>query len=275
MKKSYLFVLLLFALQNSFCQDTIHLKDVVISDKKTNRKEIKTILEKIRYNLRKNYNLGYVDYATKHFSVKDNSDTLVNRLMVNHLDIKTLDQFYIHYMLLDDPNNLFHTDISPYFNYQPQNNSWLSLSIFYDSLHVINFDFFHLSYNYKYKISKIDDITTVQFTANKYFCGYFTYNNKNFNLIRIAFKNIKPYEYNINSRYLNNQPEFESKWNYNKVTVLLDFKEMDNGRLLLKKLDAIQEITNFAYRRYNVNNTIIAQDTNSKFYTTLSMQLFE
>lgn len=278
MKKKYILVLLLFVLQNSYCQDTIQLKDVFISDKKTNRKEIKTILEKIRYNLKKNYNLGYVDYTTKHFSVKDNSDTLVNKAMVNHLDIKTLNQFYIHYMLLDDPKNPFHTDTSPYLNYQPDNNPWLSLSIFYDSLHVIDFDFFYMSYNYKYEISKKDDITTVQFTADKYFCGYFTFNNKNFNLIRIAFKNTKPYQYYSDSsrrHSIYRQPEFESEWNYNKVTVLLDFKEIDNGRLLLEKLSAKQELTNFAYRRYGVNNTIIAQDPNSKFYTTLSLRLIE
>jgi hypothetical protein len=278
MKKKCLLVFLLFTLQNSYGQDTIQLKDVVISDKKTNRKEIKTILEKIRYNLRKNYNLGYVDYATKHFSVKDNSDTLVNRTMINRLDIKTLDQFYIHYILLDDPKNPFHTDTSPYFNYQPHNDSWLSLSIFYDSLHVIDFDFFHLSYNYRYEISKIGDVTTVQFTADKYFCGYFTFNNKNFNVIRIAFKNTKPYKCYSDSSPRNSiykQPEFESEWNYNKVTVLLDFKEMDNGRLLLKKLSAMQKLTNFEYRRYSVNNTIIVQDTNSKFYTTLNMHLLE
>lgn len=276
MKKTYLIALLFFGLQNSYCQDTIHLKDVAISDKKSNRKEIKTILEKIRYNLRKNYNLGNVDYASKHFSVKDNSDTLVNRVMLNHLDIKVLDQFYIHYMLLDDPKNPFHTDTSPYFNYQPHSDSWLSLSIFYDSLHVIDFDFFHLSYNYKYEISKIDDVTTVQFTADKYFCGYFTFNNKNFNLIRIAFKNTKPYKcYSDSSPRNSIYKQFESEWNYNKVTILLDFKEIDNGRLLLEKLSAMQELTNFAYRRYGVNNTIIAQDPNSKFYTTLSMRLIE
>lgn len=271
MKKTYLIALLFFGLQNSYCQDTIHLKDVAISDKKSNRKEIKTILEKIRYNLRKNYNLGNVDYASKHFSVKDNSDTLVNRVMLNHLDIKVLDQFYIHYMLLDDPKNPFHTNTSPYLNYQPDNNPWLSLSIFYDSLHVIDFDFFHLSYNYKYEISKIGDVTTVQFTADKYFCGYFTFNNKTFNIIRIAFKNTKPYMYYVHS-YLEYK-QFESEWNYNKITVLLDFKELNNGRLLLKKLRAMQELTNFAYKKYGVNNTIIAQDTISKFYTTLSMQL--
>jgi hypothetical protein len=275
MKKTYLLVFFLFALQNSYCQDTIHLKDVAISKKMSNKKEIKTILEKIRYNLRKNYNLGYVDYATKHFSVKDNSDTLVNRTMVNHLDIETLDQFYIHYMLLDDPKNPFHTDTSPYLNYQPYNNPWLSLSIFYDSLHVIDFDFFHLSYNYKYEISKIDNVTTVQFTANKYFCGYFTFNNKNYNLIRIAFKNTKPYMYYVDSSPKGFNPEFESEWNYKKVTILVDFKEMDNGRLLLKKLDAMQLLTNFKYCRYNVNHNLIAQDTNSKFYTTLSMRLLE
>jgi hypothetical protein len=278
MKKTYLLALLLFALQNTYCQDTIQLKDVVISDKKTNRKEIKTILEKIRYNLRKNYNLGYVDYATKHFSVKDNRDTLVNKVMVNHLDIETLDQFYIHYMLLEDPNNPFYTDTSPYFNYQPHNDSWLSLSIFYDSLHVIDFDFFHLSYNYKYEMSKIDNVTTVQFTTDKYFCGYFTFNNNNFNIIRIAFKNTKPYKYYSDSSPRNpvfKHPEFESEWNYNKVTVLLDFKEMDDGRLLLKKLDAMQELTNFEYRRYNRNNDLIVQDRNSKFHTTLSMRLLE
>jgi hypothetical protein len=273
MKKTYLLVLLFFAFQNSYCQDTIYLKDIAISKKISNKKEIKTILEKIRYNLRKNYNQGSVNYATSHFSVKDDSDTLVNRVMINQLDIKTLDQFYIHYMLLDDPKNPFQTDTSPYLDYQPDNNPWLSLSIFYDSLHVIDFDFFHLSYNYKYEISKIGDVTTVQFIANKYFCGYFTFNNKTFNIIRIAFKNTKPYMYYVHS-YLEYK-QFESEWNYNKVTVLLDFKEMDNGRLLLKKLDAMQELTNFAYRRYGANNTIIAQDTNSKFYTTLSMRLLE
>lgn len=277
MKKACL-LLLLFALQNSYCQDTIQLKDVVISDKKAHRKEIKTILEKIRYNLRKNYNLGHVDYTTNHFSVKDDRDTLVNRVMIHHLDIKTLDQFYIHYMLLDDPKNPFHTDTSPYFNYQPYNNPWLSLSVFYDSLHVIDFDFFHLSYNYKYEISKIGDITTVQFTTNKYFCGYFTFDNKTFNLIRIAFKNTKPYQYYSDSSPRNpvfKHPEFESEWNYNKVAVLLDFKEMDNGRLLLKKLDAMQELTNFECRRYNRNNDLIVQDRNSKFHTTLSMRLID
>lgn len=284
MIKSYSIVILLFIFQFCFSQetnsskDTISLNEVVIA-KGNNRKEVIKIIEKIKKNLRENYETENVNYITNYFSLHNKTDTLVNRKMLNSLKIKTLNYRNISWMLNGDPKNPFHRDTSPYFVFEPTSseNHWLALSIFYDSLKVIDFDFFDINKFYKYNISISGNVTTVRFTASKYYSGYFSFNNTNYNLIRIAFKNTKPYDYYVNghSRIIDSYLEFISQWSYNKVTILLDFTETDKGRLLLKKLDAMQELTKFKSTRFDYTNRIIAQDYNSKFYTTLNMRILE
>ena len=163
-------LLFIFAVQFCFSQetkmekDTITLKEVVIK-KRPSRKEMKLIIEKIKYNLRENYNKGSVNYLMSHFSVKNNKDTLINRKTINNLDIKVLNQFNIHSMLLNDPKNSFNIDTSPYARFEPKitsNDHWLALSIFYDSLHVTDFDFFDMSRDYEYQIIKETAAFSVQ-----------------------------------------------------------------------------------------------------------------
>ena len=259
-------------------KDTIALKEIVIK-KDSNRKEMAAIIKKIKHNLRENYETEYVNYLTNHFSLHDRTDTLVNRKMLNVLKIKSLDNENISWMLDGDPSNPFHRVTSPYLEFEPKEKqgNWLALSIFYDSLKVIDFDFFDMTKNYKYEIVKGATVTTVKFTAPRYYSGYFSFYNVNYNLIRIAFKNTNPYDYYINgyTGNVNRILEFTSQWSYNKVTILLDFIETDKGKLLLKKLDAMQELTNFRSTRYDYPGHVIARDFNSKFYTTLSMRLFD
>ncbi|TRX00375.1 hypothetical protein, partial [Flavobacterium gawalongense] len=199
MKKLHLSLILIFCFQINYSQDTINnLKEVVVVRKESNRKEMIAILKKIKYNLRENYEQGNINYLTNHFALKDNKDTLVNRKMLNSLNIKVLSKDNIRWMLNDDPNNSFHIDISPYTRFEPQVNDdyhTFALLIYHDSMQIIDFDFFNINNNYNYEISKVDDITTVKFTAHKYYTGYFTFNNKNYNLIRIVFMNTKPYNY--------------------------------------------------------------------------------
>lgn len=285
MKKLYPLFVLLFIFQFCFSQektivrDTIGLNEVIIK-KELNSKPILAIIKKIKFNLRNNYNLGTLNYLTEHFSVKDDKDTLMNRKMINNLDLKILSQSNIKSLLLNSPNNPFHTDTSPYSRFQTSaSNSdyWLALSIFYSSLKVIDFDFFDTKRSYKYKISREEKITTVTFTSDQYYSGYFSFNNTNYNLIRIAFKNTNPYDY-YSWGHQNNSSDFEfkSKWKYNRMTVLLDFGETEAGRLLLKKLDAMEELTQFEFKRYSTeSNRVIDQDRNIKFYTYLNMRLLE
>ncbi len=268
-----------FSQENTITKDTIGLNEVIIK-KESNRKEIIGIIKKIKYNVRNNYNQGALNYLTEHFSVKDDKDTLVNRKMINNLDLKILSQSNIKSLLLDSPENPFHTDTSPYSRFQTtasNSDYWLALSIFYDSLHVLDFDFFDTSRSYKYQISKEEDITTVTFTANRYYSGYFSFNNTNYYLIRIAFKNTIPYDY-YSWGYQNNSFgfEFKSQWKYNKVTILLDFTTTLGGKLLLRRLNALQELTQFQFKRYFPDsNRVIDQDKDIKFYTTLNMKFLE
>lgn len=283
MEKSFCFLVLICSFQCCFSQersifkDTIGLNEVIVK-KELNRKEIIEIIKKIKHNLKENYNLNPINYLTNHFSVKDEKDTLVNRKTINNLNAKYLNQTNIFSMLLDDPTNPFHTDTTPYSRFIPiaiSSQYWLALSIFYDSLHVINFNFFENISNYTYKISKLDNVTKVTFTASRFYNGYFTFNNSNYNLIRIAFVNTKPYDY-YSWGYEGNLFEFESHWKYNKVTILLDFAETDEGKLLLTKLDAMEELTQFEFKRYLPNSKrVIDQGRNIKFYTTLNMRILE
>lgn len=283
MKKSLYSLILICSFQCCFSQeskttnDTINLNEVIVK-KEYNRKEIKAIINKIKQNLKGNYTTDKLNYQTNHFSVKDDKDTLVNRKTINNLNAKYLNQTNIFSMLLDDPTNPFHTDTTPYSRFIPiaiSSQYWLALSIFYDSLHVINFNFFENISNYTYKISKLDNVTKVTFTASRFYNGYFTFNNSNYNLIRIAFVNTKPYDY-YSWGYEGNLFEFESHWKYNKVTILLDFAETDEGKLLLTKLDAMEELTQFEFKRYLPNSKrVIDQGRNIKFYTTLNMRILE
>jgi hypothetical protein len=283
MKKLISLFILIFAFQFCFSQeinmtkDTIGLHEVVIA-KGSNKKLIRQFVKQIRRNLRENYNLGNVNYLTNHLFVKDDKDTLVKHKMLNNLIIKVLNKFEIHSMLLDDPKNPFHADISPYTRFEtsvPNYDHGLALRVYYDSLPVSDFDFFENISNYEYKISKLDSITTVTFIGAKFYSGYFSFNTTNYNLIRIVFKNTKPYDwYSWGLEGNPQQLEFNSQWKCNKLTILLDFKEMENGRLLLKKLDAMEELTQFEFKRYFPGSKrVIDQDSNIKFYTTLSMRL--
>ncbi|MNQ38502.1 hypothetical protein D3C85_520840 [compost metagenome] len=279
MEKLCLSLILILCFQMIYSQDTINnLNEVTVVRKESNRKEMIAILKKIKYNLRENYGVGDTNYLINHFVLKDNKDTLVNRRMLNSLNIKVLSKNNIRWMLNDDSRNSFHKDTSPYARFEPQvhdDYNRFALSIFYYSLNVIDFDFFNMSNNYKYEILKNDDITTVKFTASKYHTGYFTFNTENYNLIRIVFMNTKPYEYYHWGRYGNEQSplEFNSKWTYNKVTIKLDFTETDKGNLLLSNLDAMEDIINFEFTRYNESKRIIDKDINLKFYTTLQMKI--
>ena len=268
-----------FSQENTIPKDTVGLHEVIIP-KEVSRKEMRIILKKIKYNLTNNYHQGFKNYQTNHLSVKNDKDTLVNQKMLNKLDLRILNQSNLEQLLLGSPNNPFKTNTSPYSRFQTNDtnsNYWLALSIFYDSLHVLNFDFFDLSWNYKYKIIKVDNITTISFTASKYFSGNFSFNSTNYNLIQIDFKNTSPYHYNQYG-YQNNSSEieFESHWIYNNVSFLLDFKETPGGKLILAKLDAMQELTQFEFKRYLPQpKRVIDQDKNIKFYTILNMKILE
>ncbi|TRW94917.1 hypothetical protein FNW33_17650 [Flavobacterium gawalongense] len=234
------------------------------------------ILKKIKYNLRENYEQRDINYLTNHFVLKDNKDTLVNRRMLNTLNIKVLSKNNIQWMLNNDSNKSFNTDISAYSRFEPEitEDHWFAFLAYYDSLNVIDFDFFNISNNYKYQISKDTDITTVKFTASRFHSGYFTFSNNNYNLIRIVFMNTKPYNFYVygwqgNERHL----EFTTKWKYNKEIIKLDFTETNNGKLLLVKLDAMEELTNFEFKRYNDSKRIIDNGINMKFYSTLQMKI--
>ncbi|TRX08433.1 hypothetical protein FNW12_04105 [Flavobacterium gawalongense] len=277
MKKLYLSLTLIFCLQITYSQDTINnLKEVIIGQKESNRKEMIAILKKIKYNLRENYEQRDINYLTNHFVLKDNKDTLVNRRMLNTLNIKVLSKNNIQWMLNNDSNKSFNTDISAYSRFEPEitEDHWFAFLAYYDSLNVIDFDFFNISNNYKYQISKDTDITTVKFTASRFHSGYFTFSNNNYNLIRIVFMNTKPYNFYVygwqgNERHL----EFTTKWKYNKEIIKLDFTETNNGKLLLVKLDAMEELTNFEFKRYNDSKRIIDNGINMKFYSTLQMKI--
>ncbi|WP_218043747.1 hypothetical protein, partial [Flavobacterium gawalongense] len=268
---------LIFCLQITYSQDTINnLKEVIIGQKESNRKEMIAILKKIKYNLRENYEQRDINYLTNHFVLKDNKDTLVNRRMLNTLNIKVLSKNNIQWMLNNDSNKSFNTDISAYSRFEPEitEDHWFAFLAYYDSLNVIDFDFFNISNNYKYQISKDTDITTVKFTASRFHSGYFTFSNNNYNLIRIVFMNTKPYNFYVygwqgNERHL----EFTTKWKYNKEIIKLDFTETNNGKLLLVKLDAMEELTNFEFKRYNDSKRIIDNGINMKFYSTLQMKI--
>ena len=70
--------------------------------------------------------------------------------------------------------------------------------------------------------------------------------------------------------------EFKSQWKYNRVTVLLNFITTQEGKLLLSKLNAMQELTQFQFKRYLPDsNRVIDQDRNIKFYTTLNMRILK
>lgn len=284
MEKTYFIVIPLFMFQLCYSQenviknDTIRLNEIVIT-KGNNKKEVAKIIEKIKYNLRKNYETGYINYVTKHFSLRNKIDTLIDRKMLNRLQIKELSYRNISHLLNKDSTNPFHRDTSPFSSFEPidSENHYFALSIFYDSLKVIDFDFFDMNKHYKYRISTTDNITTIKFTASRYYSGYFSFDNINYNLIRIAFKNTNPYGYYVNgySRIIDSYLEFSSDWTFNKVTVLLDFRETDKGKVLLERLDAMQEIIKFKSIRYDYPNRILARDFNSKFHTTLSMRILE
>lgn len=269
---------LCFSQENTTKNDTISLNEIVIT-KGNNKKEVAKIVEKIKHNLRENYETRYINYITKHFSLHNNIDTLIDRKMLNRLQIKELSFRNISWMLNNDSSNPFHRDTYSFSSFEPTNSEdhFFALSIFYDSLKVIDFDFFDMNKHYKYKISTSDNITTVKFSASRYYSGYFSFDNTNYNLIRIAFKNTYPYDYYINgySRVIDSYLEFSSQWTFNKVTVLLDFRETEKGKLLLEKLDAMQEIVKFKSTRYDYPDRIVARDFNSKFYTTLSMRILE
>lgn len=282
--RPHLFLTIILSLQFCFSQeksisnDTIGLHEVIVP-RDINRKEMKIILKNIRYNLIYNYHQGYnKNYQTNLLSIKNDSDTLVNSKKINNMDVKNLSQSNLERLFLYTPNNSFKMYILPYSKFETEDsksNHWLALSIFYDSLHVLNFDFFDLSWNYKYKMIKVGNVTTVYFKANKYFSGDFSFNNTNYRLIQIDFKNSSPYNFNQYG-YQNNSSEyeFESHWIYNKVSFQLNFKETHEGKLIVEKLDAMQEITQFKYKRYLPNpQRVIDQDKNIKFYTTLNMRL--
>lgn len=283
MKKKYALLVLVFIVQFSFSQkktktlnDTIGLKEVVVIKKASNKKDIEEIIKKIKRTLKENYNQGSVNYIIKHFVLKDDKDTLRNKIVQNDLNIKALSKDNISWMLIDDPLNSFDSDTTPFQNFEPlaTEDHWFALSVYYDSLKVIDFDFFNDISNFKYHISVDNDITIVSFTSYKYYKGYFSFNNKNNNLTRIAFMNTRPYDYQIFG-YLGGEQslEFFSNWTYNKVTVKLDFGETDNGKLLLTNLDAMQEMTNFRFKRYLNPNIVIANGFGLKFYSTLKMKM--
>ena len=184
-----------------------------------------------------------------------------------------LTQRNLKLMLLSNYQDPFHVDVSPYFAYEPTvtEDHWLALSIYYDSMKVIDFDFFYPTKNYNYEIIRADEnTTTVKFHAHRFYEGYFTFNTKNFHLTRVAFKNTEPYF--IYNRF---ESDFISRWKYNRVTVKLDFRDNAQGKLFLYNLDAMQELTNFRSKRLGSSGRVVERHDNLHFYSTLNMKQVE
>jgi hypothetical protein len=272
---------MLLAITLFYAQETSITKDTPpLVTKSSNKKLVRLFVKQIKKNLWANYNVGTAKYQINHLSIKDGKDTLVNRVTLNNLDLRPLTEVNLKKLFFNDPSNPFQIDTSPHDRFELTETKihWLALSLFYDSLHVLDFDFFNNISKYDYEINQEGLITTISFKAARYYTGYFSFNNKNYNLIRVAFKNTKPYDYYVDygfQQYSSNI-EFESHWKYNKVTILLDFKETDKGTLLLTKLDAMQELTQFEFKRYLAySKNAIDQDKNIKFYTILKMRILE
>jgi hypothetical protein len=283
MKKVYCLFVFVLCFQSLYSQvnvkkDSIEeLKEVIIINNSSNRNRMKLILKNIKKSLNDNYFQERVNYYTKHFCVKNGNDTLVNKVLINQLILKRLTDKNIENLMLNDPKNTFHTDVSPFARFEPQTQTkhFFGLSIFYASLGVSDFVFFDISKNYKYKIIEEEYITTIKFTGSKYYSGYFIFNNTNYNLKRVIFINASPYDSYFWGDQANYRKEFVSNWKFNKVIIKLDFIELKDNRFVLSNLDAMQEITNYEFKRYNESNTIIDSGWDLKFYTTLQMKIAE
>lgn len=284
MKSSFIiFCISFFSIQASVSQkigikDSIILNEVVVQ-KEISRRKIKEILKKINYNLKNNYYLGTKNYTTEYSTIKNSKDTLLNHKGLLNLDTYILHQKNLENLFLNSSNILFNKSITAFSRFEPSNsaNNWLALSLFYDSLHVLNFDFFDINWGYKYKIVTVGNVSTVKFTASKYFTGQFSFDKLSYNLIQIDFHNTNPYYYNIHG--LANDLigiEFESKWKYNKVSIQLDFKEILNNKLVIEKVNAMQELTEFQFKRYSIDSkSVIDRSKNISFTCNLKMKFLE
>jgi hypothetical protein len=278
--KSKLLIFAFLFFQVNYAQDSLKTNslDEVKITKKISKKVVKGIIGKILDNLRNNYETDSRNYHIKHFSVKNNNDTLINKAKPVFFKIKNLTQKNIAEELRGNYSNSFYVDVSPYSSYEPDLDSthWLAMSIFYDSMKVIDFDFFKYFSTYDYTLIDNGESKTIKFYAKLYYEGYFTY-DKNYNIQRIIFKSTKKYDYYVLGHVKNpqNYLEFKSDWEYNKVAIKLDFEITSSNKLLLSSLSSMQELTNFKYSRFNEFGRRIGGDSGIKFYTTFQMNLLK
>jgi hypothetical protein len=274
-------VFMIFCLHLTYSQDSLkinQLEDVTIS-KKVSKKTIRSIISKILINLKNNYETDSYNYFTKHISVKDYRDTLVNKVKPISFQIKNLTKKNVNEVFRGNYSNSCFIDVSPYFDYESQfdtTNHWLAMSIFNDSMKVIDFNFFNYISDYEYILTQDGDLRTIRFNGSSLYEGYFTY-DRNYNINRIIFKNSGRNNFGTtgHSSEYKDGLEFKSNWVYNKEAMKLDFEVTEKGKLLLSSLSAFQEITNFKYTRYSTDGQRVSGDSHVKFYTTFQMNLLK
>ncbi|HFG0566848.1 hypothetical protein LIS90_12330 [Flavobacterium psychrophilum] len=263
MKKTIILFILFLFYPKIIAQNLIQLDEVIIN----NNFNSKQVIKKIKKSLIKNSKQGESKYILLQNST-NYYDTIVNKKEVINLEIKSYENNFTKKVLSTINKSPNKTDSLFYkFTEIETPNHWISNMPIIKNINIINLDFLKNSKNYSFSLSKGAKFSIIKFWSNEY-TGEFQYNNKNYNISFLKYKNTIPHSNSqVNKNKFNKA--FESEWIEKTEDVNLVFSEFEN-KIILDSMIIFEEIEGFEFKKYDKRGNVI-NSGNFNFKTKISL----
>jgi 6-pyruvoyl-tetrahydropterin synthase len=274
--KNLQFILLLVLLnfnQFIFSQDTIiQLQEVQV--KHNNTKDLKKIIRKIKKNLQNNYLNEQKVYTVSQKSLLNDKDTLISINASYSFNIKSLENNFAKTLIDSIKNHKYinRNFFDKYDNYSDSPFRWISEVLLNKNLNVAGFEFFNYISEYTYEIKLYENTLEITFTTEDGFNGYLFCDKKNYNLIKIAFKNTQPYPFTASS--IDNQSRKTLKsWTYLIVDTSIDFSENEDKQIFIRSITSKEVMSDYQFEKFDKKGNVIEFDGLYNFFSTLKIDL--
>ncbi|MBY0244565.1 MAG: hypothetical protein K2Q03_03825 [Sphingobacteriaceae bacterium] len=274
MQQIFTFIFLILFSQKLLAQEKIYqLNEVIIYSQKDFKKDFK----KIAQQLKKNYSQQSFKYAYSNFTKLNTKDILID--CDYNLEIQKKNRYPIVKKLdsLDrTPKN--HSDF--FSKLIGNEKDYFKINLKYE-LDFENFGFLAETDNYKYNFTSSQDTIKVTFESIENegkIKGQFTYNKKNHHLISIFSKQINSYKYGYKQTNLKGLRSklnsiTEMYWTYSDYENELNFKTLDDGKIILKNIKYYSKETDLNMKRFDKKEVLINEENFSAFESRYSLEL--
>jgi hypothetical protein len=265
--------ILLYSTQFILAQDSIiQLQEVQVKHYDT--KDVKKIIKSIKKNLQNNYLNDQKAYTMVQQSLLNDKDTLININATYYFNIKSLNNNFTK-TIIDSIKNQKYINRDFFEKYDDYSDSpfrWVSEVLINKNLNVAGFEFFNYISEYVYDISVNQNTLHISFFTEDGFTGFLICDKKNYNLIKIAFKNSQPYPFTV-SRSDNQSRKTLKSWTYSIVDTVIDFSENEKKQMFIKSVTSTEVISDYQFEKFDKRGKVIKFDGKYNFFSALKIDL--